>query len=395
MNKVIIGGGMSGLVCAIAFLRCNDSVTVIEKNSRVGKKISVTGNGRCNICNLNVTHECYNDSALVRRIISAVTPQYCLRFLESIGIYTYADQSGRVYPVTDNANSVVDCLRYACEHLGAKILCGKTAVNMSRKNGRYCVLCDDGSHLMGDEVILACGSGSQSVLPDPYGFVPKNKFTPVRAGLTPLKTVKPIKGLNGLRTKAKTALLADGIVLAESAGELQFKDYGLSGICIFDLSSVIARRAVGGKESRYEISVDLAPEFTQSDLESILTKRICDGVGREQLFYGILHNKIAEAVISSAEYAHGDAVSKSTRSLAYTAKNIRFEVDRQLDFSKSQVSVGGVDEKHLDGRLATEEGVRVIGEILNADGICGGYNLYFAIASALYLLTEEQRKGLV
>ncbi len=386
MKTLVIGGGMAGLTYAVIACKNGHDVTVAERNVRVGKKIAATGNGKCNIGNVGVSPACYNKSALVNKILNSVSVEEYRRFLESCGIYTFADNEGRMYPISESAANVVDCLRNQVEKYGGKIICEAEAFNVRPSSNDFEVLINRTNYRFG-KVVVACGSSSQSLETHIFSVIPKQYVTPLCPSLTPVKVryIEPI--LNGLRVKCKVTLTDGAISLDSQNGEVLFKDYGLSGICIFNLSAVIARRTVQGKQGDYKFVIDLLPNFNQWDLEELLFRRVKSGDKPSQLFFGLLHNKLAEAVLKRC-----DGVCNVSK-LAHTVKNFTFDYAKLLDYSMSQVTSGGVDERYLDARLNLPNGVTVLGEALNVDGICGGNNLYFAAASALYTFPREQRNA--
>ena len=346
----------------------------------------MTGNGKCNIGNANVNASCYNKSAIVSNVLNKISVDEYVKFLYSCGIVTYADNEGRMYPLSDSANGVVDCLREQLEKYGGKTVCGVEASNCRKVGDRYEVRIGGGKYIF-DKVVLACGSRSQSLDVNPYTVVSQNMFTPLVPSLTPVKVFNMDGVLNGIRVKADVTLLDGALTLGKQSGEVLFKDYGLSGICIFNLSSIIARKQVQRKNGNYIFSVDLVPSMSQWDLGELLYTRIKAGYERSKLFYGILHNKVAEIVLKRAGVDVSD-VSK----LSETAKNLQFEFYKLLDYSMSQVTSGGIDDRYIDtDTLSLPDGIVALGEVLNVDGICGGNNLYFAAASALYTFSETER----
>lgn len=384
MKTLIIGGGMAGLTYGILAAQ-NGDVTLCERNSRVGKKLSATGNGRCNLGNVNTTAAAYNKSEIVNRVLQTVNVERYVEFLHNCGIYVFADSAGRLYPLSESANGVVDCLRREFAVRGGKTLCDCEVTAVSLKNGGYLVNFGDKTEFF-NKVVLACGSNSGVTKPHTTnGILDENYLTPVVPSLVPVKTVQTDKVLSGLRVKANVQLSADGQVVASESGEVQFRDFGLSGICIFNLSAQIARKTVLGENHRYVFSIDLVPRLTLSQLTEILQSR--KSWEKESIFYGILHNKVAQCVLKRAQ-------NHSAECLAQTAKALRFDFEKLLDFASSQVTAGGIDEKFVDlNTLSLPNGMIALGEILNVDGICGGYNLYFAAASAIYAWEREANNG--
>ena len=382
MKTLVIGGGMSGLTYGILSVKNGIETVICEKNSRVGKKMALTGNGKCNIGNANVSAGCFNNSKLVEAVLASVPVDVYRQFLQSCGIYTRTDSVGRMYPLSESATNVVDCLRFQFAKYGGKILTDCEITSVRPTSCGYTVRIAD-SDVVFDKVVLACGSASSAAETNAQALVGKQYFTPTCPSLVPVKISNMDKLLNGLRAKAVVKLLADGVEVGSEIGEVQFKDYGLSGIAVFNLSAIIARNTVCGKKARYEFHLDLVPEISEAELTEILQSRVFDGA--QTMFLGILHNKLAETLVKR--------VGTSPKLLAQTAKSMKFTFDRLLDFSKSQVTAGGVAENYVDLlTLATPNGVVALGEVLNVDGLCGGNNLYFAAASALYLFDETQRR---
>ncbi len=380
MKTLIIGGGMAGLTYGIVAAKNGIETVICERNSRVGKKISATGNGKCNIGNTNVSANCFNNSEVAKKVCKEISVAEYLEFLRSCGIYTFADNSGRMYPLSESASNVVDCLRNQFEKYGGKLLADTQVSDVEKTQSGFIVKTSNGKFSC-NKVVLACGSGSSAPLPD-LPFV-VGYMTATAPSLVPVKIADMDKSLNGLRAKAVVTLLRDGKPAATEKGEVQFKEYGLSGICIFNLSAIIARDIVAGKKHNYTFLLDLVSEFSVEELAQILNRRLSDG--KEKIFYGILHNKISQSVVRRAESFTGE-------SLAACAKTLAFPFEKLLDYSMSQVTCGGISEKYLDNALTLPNGITAVGEILDVDGLCGGNNLYFAAASALYLFDKNQRK---
>ncbi|MEG2015348.1 MAG: NAD(P)/FAD-dependent oxidoreductase, partial [Clostridia bacterium] len=239
----------------------------------------------------------------------------------------------------------------------------------------------NGEILCADSVVLACGSGSSATMPKLDYLIDNRMLTPTSPSLTPIKLVSPYKILNGLRAKVNVILNKDGAPIAIEKGEILFKEYGVTGICIFNLSAIIARNKSQNINGKYSLSIDLLPMFSVQQLQTLLSIRKDRGYNLQNIFLGLLSNKLAECVIDRAKV---DMLNKlDIIQLVSTAKNFAFDVVGNLDFSMSQVTSGGVDDKYLTDKLSLPNGVSVIGELLNIDGLCGGYNLYIAIASAI------------
>ena len=374
MKTLVVGGGMSGLTYAILAAKNGDDVTVCERNARVGRKIAMSGNGKCNIANANTDPSCYNDSEIVRSVLAKVKLADYLRFLSEQGIVTYTDECGRMYPVTDSASTVVDCLRFQAAKFGVTIRT-ETVVRSVKQTSHGYVAEIDGNKENFDKVVVACGSRSQAVETEIGTLVDKKYLTPCAPSLVPMRVVGMNGILNGIRNRAEVRLVCDGKTVGSERGEIQFKDYGLSGMCVFNLSAIIARSVVRGEKHEYKFVVDLLPDITPNELQKYISANLARGM---QPLTGLVKNKLAEYIYKQT--------NNDTEQIAHYSKNLPFIFDKLLDYSMSQVTAGGVDEKFVDKQtLALPDGVVVLGEALNVDGICGGHNLYFAAASAMYL----------
>lgn len=380
MKTLVIGGGMSGLCYAIAAARNGVDVTVCEQNARLGRKIAMSGNGKCNIGNINVSTKCYNDSGVVKRVLDKISVKRYVDFLRSCGVYVFADEQGRLYPLSESASGVVDCLRFCLAKVGGKVIVETKASNVRRRGDKFAV-CLDGKTTLWDDVIVTCGSKSQAEC-DLSALIDAKYMTELCPSLTPVRVAKIDGMLNGIRNKAVVSLYADGALRGVEKGEILFKDYGLSGICVFNLSAQIARDTVAKRKAdTYRFVVDLVPDLSQNELDEIVKKRFDKGE-TDKLFVGILKNKLAEYV---AKYTKNG----SAKQQSIFAKNVPFTFEKLLDYSMSQVTAGGVDENFLD-ELRLPNGVAVLGEALNVDGLCGGNNLFFAAACALSMFDGVQ-----
>lgn len=376
MNIAIVGGGMSGCVCAILLARKGHKVTIIERNNRLGRKISMSGNGRCNIFNNDVTNNSYCDSKIMQLVSNTVTTEDCYEFLHSVGIVTYADSQGRVYPITDNANSVVDCLRYHLQLCNVTVMLDSTVTSITNKGKSYTIKFGD-STMSYDQVVLAVGSGSGTQPVNLSQLVGQDNITPLIPSLVPIVTNNAHKVLNGIRAKVNATLCYDDTVVAQSNGEVLFKDYGLSGICIMQLSCHIARGLKAGNAiDKYSIELDLLPSVSSDSLLHIIQQRL-GNMPKDKLLLGLLHNKLAEVILK-------DITTLTPAKVVDAIKRNIHCVSKLLSFDMSQVTVGGISQDKLNDNLQLN-GIYAMGECLDVDGNCGGYNLRFAIMSAIYV----------
>lgn len=365
-SVLIVGGGAGGLCAAIAAARAGARVVILEKANRVGKKLLKTGNGRCNLSNRNVSPERYNRPEFVAPVLNETPCTALLSFFASLGLWTHTDGEGRVYPLSDTAASVLDVLRIECARLGAEERCSAEAVSVTPlKSGGFRVTLRDGGELNAQKVIVSTGGGTGLLRPLGIGYIP---FSPV---LCPLKTdAESIRGLSGLRVKCRASLLRKGRPVHEEAGELLFRDFGVSGILALNLS----RHAKPGDE----LSLDLLPEMTADTLREKLRRQRALRSGAD-IFIGIFHRRLGEAILRRAADGGID-------SLCRAVKDYRLAVSGPGDVSNAQVTRGGAATEGFDPRTLESRmipGLYCVGEALDVDGESGGYNLHWAFASGL------------
>ena len=367
VRVLVIGGGAGGLAAAVAAAQAGAEVTILEKNSRVGKKLLRTGNGRCNLSNRNVSPEGYNHPEFVRPQLEKTGCADLLDFFSSLGLWTVSDSEGRVYPRSDTATSVLDVLRLAASESGVRELCSAevTAIRL-RRGGGFAVSTRDKGEYSSERVIISTGGGTALLSPLGYTCVP---FEPV---LCPLRTdTAPIRGLTGLRVKCRAGLLRNGGTVCSEEGEILFRDFGVSGILALDLS----RYAKPGDT----LTLDLMPEIKKEQLCSLLSGRAIPGQNERELLTGIFHRRVGEALQRAAG-------GPDAQSLAGAIKDLRMTVLGPGDVSNAQVTRGGASVEQFDPltlESSRTPGLFCVGEALDIDGRCGGYNLHWAFASGL------------
>jgi len=362
----VIGGGAGGLTAAIAAARAGADVTIWEKANRVGKKILKTGNGRCNLSNRNVGPWAYNHPEFVAPVLEEMPCETLLDFFSELGLWTVADSEGRIYPCSDTAASVLDVLRLGCAEAWAREVCSTEALALHPEKGGWRLELQNGANHHADRVIVATGGGTNLLKGLEQPMVP---FSPV---LCPLRTdIGPIRGLTGLRVKCRARLLRGKKTVADERGEILFRDYGVSGILALDLSRFA--------EKGQTLSLDLMPDMSEEALLGKLWSRMELGRAPEEFLTGIFHRRVAEALIRLAG-------GTDPEDLARVIKNLTLEVYGPGDTANAQVTRGGADVSAFDPRTLSSlryPGLYAVGEALDIDGRCGGYNLHWAFASGL------------
>ncbi len=393
-DVVIIGGGASGLMCAIQCKKQNRSmsVCVAESQDRVGKKLLVTGNGRCNLTNLNILPEMYHGSFSfsVKELMNSYPPQKIIDIFDELGLMTISDHEGRVYPLSKQANSVLDILRKNADRLGVETLTNFRVSNISYQKGKYC-LKSETSEVFAKKVVVATGSkASPSTGADDNMLTMLEKLghtiTPLSPALCPVTVKSPyLKSLKGVRVSAKATVTKGDKFIKEEYGEVQFTENALSGICIFNLSRI------ANTLNDTKITLALLPEFTTVELfERLKVKAGLLGKDEsaEELTAGYFHKMVGLALLKEAGISPAlklrDIDDDKLMNLCKTINNWSFSVISHRDFSKAQVVAGGVSGKEIDMHTFESKLFRnlyIIGEATDCDGDCGGMNLQFAFAS--------------
>ena len=391
---VVVGGGASGLAAAISAARFGASVIILESGARVGKKLITTGNGRCNITNMGeLSGRYHGDEEFAKRVFSRVGRDECIQFFESIGIPVCAPEDERAYPMSLQAGSVVDALRFAAQREGAEISAEQQVVSVKKDDhGGFKVCCESGSIYNCKRVIFCTGgmaapktgsNGNGYALLEEFGHTK----TPVFPAIVQLTTeTQPIKALRGIKLDCMVSAMTSKGPRAEF-GELLFTEYGISGPPVLQLGR-FASDFEGGA-----VHIDLLPGISYKELESLLVLRR-ESIGElpmASVFMGILHSRLGETVARgvlsdpSRRYVRELGADEIT-SLVKRVKDFSLKVTGTLSWDNAQVTAGGIDTSEFDGDTMQSRivaGVYAAGEILNVDGDCGGFNLQWAWSSGL------------
>ena len=369
------------------------TISLLERQTRLGRKLLATGNGRCNLSNLTCAPSHYHGGHpdFVRPALDAFGVTDTLAFFRQRGLLTIAEPDGKCYPYSDQANSVLDTLRLALDAAGV-VVRTDWPVEAIRpgKPGGFTLTGSAGS-LWADRVILTAGGAAAPKLggtKSGYQLAKTlgHKCTRLHPSLVQLNTDPTWpKSLKGVRADAVVKLLMGQELAAEEAGQVQFTDYGVSGPVIFQLSRLAVTADVP-----VLLSLDLLPHVSQEELVELLAQRqmLCPGLALENLLTGMLHNRLGRTVIRYGGRKLGDAVMDLTRkNLTAIAKNIkdfRLPVTGDQGLEHAQVTAGGLDTSQFDPETLESRrcpGLYAAGEVLDVDGDCGGFNLQWAWSS--------------
>ena len=408
LTIAVIGGGASGLASAIFAVRAAESqkkdmaVNIYDGNSRVGKKLLVTGNGRCNFTNENITRDNFHgDTDFAFGVYSRFDCEKTQKFFHGIGVFPKCDNAGRVYPMSLQATAVLDALRLECKSLGINEICD-TKITEIKKSGNGFIL--NGS-IYADKVILATGGRAAPVQgSDGSGFGLLSHFgieiSPLLPALAPLNCDNFTKGLKGIRAQGKITLKCEGRVIAEDTGEIQYTDYGLSGIPSMQVSRFAAEKLYENKA--VYAHVDSAPFFTADELKNELYYLIKNkpSMPVEMLLSGIIPKKLGSFILSECSLNLNLSIGRLNPAVVdkiiTAVKNKKYKISCVKGFSDAQVTAGGIRSSEIDQEtmeLKKVKGLHVCGEIVNVDGDCGGFNLQWAWSSAYVAGTSIIREN--
>ncbi len=391
----IVGGGAAGMSCAITAGRLGLKVLLIDKNQKLGKKIYATGNGKCNLTNNlfdyknhynssnelyvqfleNSLYDCFNDQVPSKQIIG---------FMESMGINT-TNINNYIYPSSAQASSVVWAMIDELKQYNIDIILNTEVFSIEGQFPLFKIYSKEKVY-SASHIILSCGGATyQSLGGTTSGYkLAKSlghNIIPIRPSLCGIKVKEDLSVLAGVRCIGLIELLDGTNVVQKSYGEIQFRNDGLSGICIFEISSK------AGKIINAKGSPKVKINFLDNQEKNINfnSKRTVIG-----LLNGYINDKLASYICNSNQIngkkIANELSSKEQNSINNSLRNTYFEVSKLYDLEQAQLTAGGVDIKEINSKTfesKKREGLYVVGELLDIDGICGGYNLSFSILSGI------------
>lgn len=390
-DLLIIGGGAAGLMAA-GTIGGRGRVLLADGNRKLGKKLLATGNGRCNLTNLEIGPEKYHGDPLAKEVLAQVPAGRVLGAFERMGLLCRADSEGRAYPRSLQALSVLRALEGALGDKAERLT--ETEITELRRQGKgFLAATRDGGAIAAGKVLLACGGKASPAHSTGSGYeLAKclgHHVTELSPSLAPLRVEgKVCRALKGMRCRAKATLYRRGRALYAENGEVIFGDGQLSGICIFDLSARL--REMG--PDQVEVGLDLAAELEEQKLFTYL-KTLCAArpeLPASELFSGMLNLRVGQELVRAAGVRAETPLSRLKEAelsrCAKLCKDWRFTVTGSAGWKDAQVTAGGVPLSEVN--LQTMEsklcpGLYLAGELLDVDGDCGGYNLHWAWSTGL------------
>ena len=392
-KTAIIGGGAAGLFAACLLAREGAEVVLLEKQGRVGRKLLSTGNGRCNLSNLNASEKDYHgDARYIRSALSALPPGAAVAFFEEIGLMCTSDEEGRVYPLSNQAAGVLDALRLCAAENGCEIITDFEVRALCRGKSGFTIEAADGRKMQAEHAIIACGGLAAPKLggcADGYKLLEGfgHRCSPRLPAIAALKTdPEKVRALKGIRMHGEIALICEGRELRREAGEILFSETGVSGIAAMQLAREANLALHRGKKIR--IRMNFLPGAAQDCIRAragLLPERPL-----EDFLSGIVPKRLGQVIIKNAgvgpmNLPAGDLTLRQCAAIQQALTAWELDVKSTLGFDQAQVTCGGAEltdfnPETLESRR--EKNLFAAGEVLDVDGDCGGFNLHWAWASA-------------
>ena len=390
MNVCVIGGGAAGMLAALTAAENGHRVLLLERQSRVGRKLLATGNGRCNLSNYHVSPAHYHGGAgFCDFALSQFDVGETLQYFASLGLLTVSEASGRIYPMSNMAGSVLDVLRYALERPEIDLQTGQTVMAVRKMPEGFSVKTETDTFSARCLILAAGGAAGSKVGGGMDGYRLAKSLGHHRTALYPslvqLKTDPTYpRALKGVKAQCGISICRGSQVLARNSGEVLFTEYGVSGPAIFDLS-----RSVSAGGSDLTCLLNFFPDWEEAEVLHWLSQRQAAMAAHEAstLLTGSCHTRLGQMICKSAGFTNQRAAGLTRddlRRIAGQATHFALPITGTCGFDQAQVTAGGLDTSEFDPRTLQSRlvpGLYACGELLDIDGDCGGYNLQWAWSS--------------
>ena len=390
MNVCVIGGGAAGMLAALTAAEGGHRVLLLERQSRVGRKLLATGNGRCNLSNYNASPAHYHGGAgFCDFALSQFDVGETLQYFASLGLLTVSEASGRIYPMSNMAGSVLDVLRYALERPEIDLQTGQTVTAVRKMPEGFSVKTETDTFSARRLILAAGGAAGSKVggVMDGYRLAKSlgHHRTALYPSLVQLKTDPTYpRALKGVKAQCGISICRGSQVLARNSGEVLFTEYGVSGPAIFDLS-----RSVSAGGSDLTCLLNFFPDWEEAEVLHWLSQRQAAMAAHEAstLLTGSCHTRLGQMICKSAGFTNQRAAGLTRddlRRIARQATHFALPITGTCGFDQAQVTAGGLDTSEFDPRTLQSRlvpGLYACGELLDIDGDCGGYNLQWAWSS--------------
>lgn len=390
-NIIIVGGGASGMIAAVVAARNGQKVTILERNSRIGKKILVTGNGRCNYTNTETNNLDYNNPQFVDYALEYFGPHRVIDFFMELGIAPKVEQECKTYPLSEQASSIIDVFLYELNRLKVNVVTDAYVTNIIKRDNIFTVFLEDGKRFDSDVVIIATGGRAMSSTgSDGSGYALAEKFghtiTEVFPSLVKLKLDSPyLNHLQGIKMPAKVELIHKNEVLQTEEGDILFGNYGISGPTILQLS----RRAVQLYNQGEDVFIKIILVNSMSKAEVLHRFEISGSKSVDFSLVGLINKRYISAILKEAGIQKQNMlVSELSQSQLFSLVDLlfdwRFPIKGSKSFADAQATAGGVSLQEINSQTMEStivERLYFTGEVMDVDGRCGGFNLQWAWAS--------------
>ncbi len=393
---VIVGGGASGMAAAVEAARYGAHVLILEKEKRIGKKLLATGNGRCNLTNMDPDQRYYHgqNKNRIESVLKQVPIEEILAFFKDLGITHKVEEAGKVYPYSDQASSVLDVLMYEMDRLNVRIETETKVMSIQQKKSGFLITTNHRNRIEAKKIILATGGKAGS----PFGADDSGYGLAKNVGHTIIKPFpaivqiklqeKWLKALNGVKWQGEAAFIADGEVKRKEKGEILFTEYGISGPPILQLGRLAGEEGINKK-----VAIALFPDWTKEAIQAEIYTRLrnCPVKPMDLALTGLLHKKMIPVLLKSAGVdkiarPSSEMTEMQINHLIQLLCNWEMNVSGTLSWQHAQVTAGGIDTNELCSssmESSMAPGLYLVGEIMDADGDCGGYNLHWAWCTGL------------
>lgn len=394
---IVIGGGAAGIIAAISAGKQGADVKLLERNPRIGKKILATGNGRCNFTNINADLSCYHGSnpKFAYSALAKFGVDETIGFFKKLGIVAKVEDQGKVFPLSDQASSILDVLRYELKKVGVREICGAYVKKIKKERDEFLVEVEDGSIFRADRVVVATGGKAMpSTGSDGNGFELAKKLghtiTPVFPALVQLKLEGGFfRQIQGVKLVGTARILEGHREVARDRGDILFADYGVSGPPILQISRKAGELLQEGKEVTLKLTV--LDTFSKEELRDLLVERFTNAPEKTVEFslVGLVNKRLIPVLLEETGIREGRSTAGSISAeeverIARILTDWRFRVRDTRSWPSAQVTAGGVETREIDpGAMESKvvKGLYFAGEVLDIDGRCGGFNLQWAWSS--------------
>ena len=398
---IIIGAGAAGLIAAISVARKGEQVTLLEQNAKIGKKILVSGNGKCNIDNkyISVNRFHSQNPDFIEEVLTGYDFKVVEKIFTSIGLELIEGKEGKMFPMSLQASSVVELLEYEAKRVGVQIICDCAVTAIDKKSETFTVETTQGSKTC-KKLLLASGSPAAPQLGGSnsgYAFATKMGHTliPRHPSLVQLCSEETwVKGCAGVKVAGLAKLYANGEYITEKKGDLLFTNYGISGLAILDLSREVSTRLANFDYC--ELSLDLIPDLSKEKLINLLLKRVQEGSQKPLTLWlqGVINKKLISIIVEQSKCKareEGELNRKEINKLVHTIKNLKLSINDTKGFKGAEVATGGINTTEINPKDMQSKLVPNLyfsGEIIDVDGDRGGFNFHWAWVTGMRIVNK-------